>query len=116
MLPNPYDLPASSSQLPEVPLISTPIVLDFLSPAGLELGPPSGELPAMPKVSINEDRQFSPIHDGIWSSRQRAIMLPEWDAASLELTENQELQPCILAPDLCHERAALFAAHDIRHT
>jgi hypothetical protein len=77
MLPDPNHSPPALSQFIEVPSISATILVYFVFPILRETAAPSREPIPVPKISVNEHRQFRLAKYNIGTARQCPNILSE---------------------------------------
>jgi hypothetical protein len=77
MLPYPNDSPALAPEFSEVPLVTSPVVLNLPSPEELQLMVPLRESIPVPEIPINENGNLFSGEDHVRAAGQRSDILPE---------------------------------------
>jgi hypothetical protein len=94
-------------------LVSSPITLDFFAPFRHQLVPPEREPPAVPKITIHEDRNHRFPENEVWTAWKITGMLFKRKPSGTQCLGEQTLRASITSPYASHQSASLGGAHDV---
>src|SRR5438309_845059 len=112
MLPKPDNGPTLLAQQPAVSRIPSAVALDFGFPFLGKLVSPFGKPPAVPEVTINEDRDLHEAEYEIRTAWKVAGVALPFEAPCGQSTRDQEFRVSIPAANPCHHPRTGFRGHD----
>jgi hypothetical protein len=115
MFPDVHDRPPIATKKRSVPTITRDISVNLFTPVGGKLVRPAIELPAMPKIAINEYRELDFGENDVWFAYNPSRIYAKAVSTSVKFFSNGKLHFRVAASNSRHCHAPLFGRHIVSH-